>query len=79
MLLRTLQNQPRRAIPVAITFIVTGLSILFIYFAWPRFSPSLPHTGTNWNDFFHGFLLGIAIALEAGGLVVAIAAIRKPR
>ena len=79
MLLRILQNQPRRAVPVAVTLIVTGLSILFIYFAWPRLSPSLPHTGTNWNDFLHGFLLGIAIALEAGGLIVGIAAIRKPR
>ncbi len=79
MLLRTLQTQPRRTIPVAITFIVTGLSILFIYYAWPRLSPSLPHTGTNWNDFFHGFLLGMAIVMEAAGLIIAISAMRKPR
>jgi TRAP-type C4-dicarboxylate transport system permease small subunit len=79
MLLRNLQRQPKRAIPIAITLIVTGLSILLIYFAWPTFSPSLPHIGTNWNDFFHGFLLGLAIALEVGGAVIAISATREPR
>jgi len=83
MILRNLQNSPERMIPVAMTMVVVGLSILVIGIAWPHFSPSLPHTGpqTNidWNDFARGFLFGIAIALEAAGVVLAATAAAKKR
>ena len=79
MILRNLQNSPERAIPVAMTLVVVGLSILTIGIVWPRFSPSLPHTGADWNDFTRGFLFGIAIALEACGIVLAATAAAKKR
>ena len=79
MILRNLQNSPEKIIPVAMSLIVVGLSILLIGIAWPRFSPSVPHIGTDWNDFAHGFLIGLAITLEAGGVVLAASAAAKKR
>jgi hypothetical protein len=77
MLLRKLQNQPKLAIPVAMALVVVGLSILAIALVWPVFFPSLPHS--NWNDFTRGFLFGLAIMLELGGVFIATAATRKIR
>ncbi|HEV2487006.1 MAG TPA: hypothetical protein VGT08_15870 [Terracidiphilus sp.] len=79
MILRNLQNSPEKIIPVAMSLIVVGLSILLIGIARPRFSPSAPYIGAAWNDFAHGFLIGLAIALEAGGLVLAASAAAKKR
>ena len=42
MILRNLKNSPEKMIPVAMSLIVVGLSILAIGIAWPRFSPSHP-------------------------------------
>lgn len=75
MILRALKNSPEKMIPVAMTFVVVGLTILMIGIVWPRFSPSVPHLGTDWNDFFRGFMFGLAIALEAVGMVLATAAV----
>ncbi|MDR3377550.1 MAG: hypothetical protein P4M10_02610 [Verrucomicrobiae bacterium] len=74
MIFRNLKNSPEKLLPVAMAMIAVGLSILTIGIAWPRFSPSLPHMGTDWNDFARGFMYGLAIALEASGLVLALAA-----
>jgi hypothetical protein len=77
MILRNLQKSPERMIPVAMALIVVGLSILMIGIAWPRLSPPVPHIGTDWNDFAHGFLIGLAIAMEIGGVVIAASAAAK--
>ena len=79
MTLLNLQNAPEKSIPLAMTLIVVGLSILMIGIAWPRFSPSAPHIGTDWNDFAHGFLIGLAIAMEIGGVIIAASAAAKKR
>jgi len=79
MTLLNLQNAPEKSIPLAMTLIVVGLSILMIGIAWPRFSPSVPHIGTDWNDFAHGFLIGLAIAMEIGGVIIAASAAAKKR
>ncbi len=80
MILRKLQSNPAAMIPVAMALIVVGLSLLTIGIAWPRFSPPLPHAGTDWNDFFRGAIFGIAIVLEAVGVVLAAkAAVAKKR
>jgi MFS superfamily sulfate permease-like transporter len=71
MILRKLENFPEKMIPVAMAMIVVGLSMLTIGITWPRFSPPLPHAGTDWNDFFRGVIFGIAIVLEAVGVVLA--------
>lgn len=72
MIFSNLKNSPEKLLPVAMAMIAVGLSILTIGIAWPRFSPSLPHMGTDWNDFARGFIYGLAIALEASGLVLAV-------
>lgn len=77
MILRNLQNSPEKIIPVAMSLIVVGLSILLIGIAWPRLSPSAPHIGADWNDFAHRFLIGLAITIEAGGVVLAASAAAK--
>jgi hypothetical protein len=74
MILRNLQKSPEKMIPVAMAFIVVGMSILIIGITWPRFSPPGPHMGTDWNDFFRGLMFGIAIALEVVGVVFAATA-----
>ena len=74
MILRNLQKSPEKMIPVAMAFIVVGLSILVIAIAWPRFSPASPHAGTDWNDFLRGLMFGIAIAMEIVGVVFAATA-----
>ena len=73
------QNAPEKSIPLAMTLVVVGLSILMIGIAWPRFSPSVPHIGTDWNDFAHGFLIGLASAMEIGGVIIAASAAAKKR
>jgi hypothetical protein len=80
MILRNLQNSPEKMVPVAMAFVVVGLSILTIGIAWPRFIPPVVHSGTDWNDFFRGLLFGIAIAMEITGVVIATsAAVAKKR
>jgi len=74
MILRNLQKSPEKMIPVAMAFIVVGMSILAIGITWPRFSPPVPHMGTDWNDFFRGLMFGLAIAMEVVGLVFAATA-----
>jgi hypothetical protein len=71
MILRKLENSPEKMIPVAMAFIVVGLSLLTIGVTWLRVSPSIPHLGTDWNDFFRGVIFGIAIVLEIAGVVLA--------
>jgi hypothetical protein len=71
MILRRLENSPEKIIPVAMAFIVVGLSLLTIGITWLRVSPSIPHLGTDWNDFFRGMIFGIAIVLEIAGVVLA--------
>lgn len=82
MLLRKLQNAPEKMIPIAMALIAVGLSLTTIGITWPRLSPSLPHSGTNWNDFFRGVVLGFAIVLEVAGVAIAASAAaakkRKP-
>jgi hypothetical protein len=71
MILRRLQISPEKMIPVAMALIAVGLSLLTIGIAWPRFSLSLTHAGTDWNDFIRGFIFGIAIVLEIAGVAIA--------
>ena len=79
MIFRRLQNQPKLAIPVAIALIIAGLCSLLIGLAWPTFSSLAPDAGEGKSDFWHGFVIGLGIALEFGGAVIAIAATRRLR
>jgi hypothetical protein len=79
MILDKLKNSPEKMIPVAMAFIVVGLSILMIGLGWPTFFPPVVHSGTNWSDFCRGFLFGLSIALEITGVAIAASAAAKKR
>ena len=80
MILGKLEHSPGKKIPAAMALIVVGLSMTVIGVAWSYFAPSVPHPGTNWNDFFRGVVFGIAIVLEILGVaIVASAAAAKKR
>jgi len=74
MILRKLENSPEKKIPVAMALIVVGLSMTVIGISWFRFAPSMPHSGTDWNDFFRGVIFGVAIVLEIAGVAIAASA-----
>jgi len=74
MILSKLQNSPEKMIPIAMALIAVGMAMTTVGIVWPRLSPSLPHPGTDWNDFFRGVVFGIAIVLEIAGLVIAVQA-----
>jgi hypothetical protein len=71
MILGKLESCPEKKIPVAMALIVVGLSMTVMGITWSRFAPSVPHMGTNWNDFFRGVLFGVAIVIEIAGVVIA--------
>ncbi len=81
MILRKLENSPEKMVPVAMTFIVVGLSMSMIGIAWSRLALPAPHIGTDWNDFLRGAIFGIAIVLEIAGVAIAAkaAAAKKRR
>jgi len=79
MILSKLENSPEKKIPVATALIVVGLSMTVIGVSWSRFAPSVPHLGADWNDFFRGAILGIAIVLEIAGVAIAASAAAKKR
>jgi hypothetical protein len=75
MILGKLQNSPEKMVPVAMALIVIGLSMTVIGIAWSRIAPTVPHVGTDWNDFFRGVIFGIAIVLEIAGVAIAGSAV----
>jgi hypothetical protein len=74
MILSKLENSPEKKIPVAMALIVVGLSMTVIGVSWSRLAPSVPHVGTDWNDFFRGVVFGIAIVLEIAGVAISASA-----
>lgn len=79
MILRKLQKTPEKMAAVAMIVITIGLAFLIIGIAWPRHPLPAAHLGTDWDDFLHGVMIGIAIALEAGGVVIAVSAAAAKR
>jgi hypothetical protein len=78
MNLPKLSNNPEKLIPIAMMFITVGMMLLVLANVWQR--PFVPaHSGTNWNDFSRGFVMGIAIVMEIAGLVIALAAARAKK
>lgn len=79
MLLRKLNDAPEKIVPVGMGLLVVGLSITVIGANWLRSSTPLAHAGTDWNDFFHGLILGLGLALEIAGIALTAraAALKK--
>ena len=76
---RTLDKTAEKKVAAAMMLIAIGLVFLIVGIAWPRHPLPAAHLGTDWNDFLHGVMIGIAIALEVGGLVIAISAAAAKR
>ena len=74
MILSKHENSPEKKIPVAMALIVVGLGMSVIGINWSRITPSVPHVGTDWNDFFRGAIFGVAIVLEIAGVAIAASA-----
>ncbi len=51
-----------------------GLMLVILNTLWSRMGWL---TGTRWSDFARGLVIGIGIALEAGGLVIVATAIKQ--
>jgi hypothetical protein len=84
MILRTLilrgrQKSPAVLVPVAMMLITLGLGFMVAGVVWPRSALPVAHLGTAWGDFFRGFLFGIAIVMEVGGVVMAVAAATRAK
>jgi hypothetical protein len=75
MILGKLQISPAKSVPVAMALLVTGLTLLMLGIAWPRFAFPVAYLGTDWSDFLRGVLYGLSIVLEISGLVVALTAV----
>jgi hypothetical protein len=74
MILIKLENSPEKKIPIAMAMIVVGLSMTVIGINWSRFASSVPHPGTDWDDFLRGAIFGVAIVLEIAGVAIAASA-----
>jgi hypothetical protein len=74
MIFGKLKSSPEKKIPVAMALIVAGLSMTVMGVTWSRFTLSVPHLGTDWNDFFRGAIFGLAIVMEIAGVAIASSA-----
>jgi hypothetical protein len=74
MILRKIQDSPQKAVPLAMMLVVAGLSLIVLATVWLRFTPSFIFAGHDYGDFVHGFLYGVAIAMEIMGAAIAAAA-----
>jgi hypothetical protein len=75
MILGKLQISPAKSVPIAMALLVTGLTLLMLGIAGPRFAFPAAYLGTDWSDFLRGVLYGLSIVLEISGLVVALTAV----
>jgi uncharacterized membrane protein (DUF4010 family) len=79
MILRALKNDPQRMIPAAMALVIVGLAIVIAGTDWPRLSPAIPHSGTDWSDFSRGATFGFGLVAEIAGVALAAkaAALKK--
>lgn len=74
MLLHKLRQTPEKMVPVAMALVAVGLLLMVLSAVWTRLGIPLAHMGRDWSDFVRGMLIGVALGLEAGGVVIAAAA-----
>jgi hypothetical protein len=75
-----LKDSPEKLKPLATLSLAVGLILLIAGNLWSRLH-FLPNLSTEWNDFLHGFVIGLASTLVVGGaaLTVYVAAIRAKK
>ena len=79
MIFRKLERAHEKKAAAAMMLIAIGLGFLIIGITWPRHPLPTAHLGTDWDDFLHGVMIGIAIALETCGVVIAVSAAAAKR
>jgi len=79
VIFRKLEKAHEKKVTAAMMLIAVGLGFLIVGIAWPRHPLPTAHLGTDWDDFLHGVMIGIAIALETGGVVIAVSAAAAKR
>ena len=70
MILRKLQISTAKSVPIAMSLLVTGLTLLMLGIAWPKLAFPVAYLGTDWNDFLRGVLYGVSIVLEISAVVL---------
>jgi hypothetical protein len=75
MILGKLAISPAKSVPVAMALLVTGLMLLTLGIAWPRFGFPAVYLGTEWSDFLRGVLYGLSIVLEISAVILAVSAV----
>lgn len=78
MILERLKCSREKQVAVAMSLICAGLVLVVLNILWTRIGWLSSHmgAGSNWGDFACGFAVGLGVALEVFGVVLAMAAQR---
>ena len=72
-----IDGSPEKRVWAALLLVVVGIALLLVGVTWPRLTWLTATIPANWVDFARGFAIGAGIGLEAGGVVLAVAAAKK--
>lgn len=61
-----------RPVAAAMAMVSVGMSLVVLNIEWPRMAWLSAHLGSQWSDFGRGFVVGLAIALETGAVVLLL-------
>lgn len=62
----------QKSLPAALLLLSVGLLVLSCGIAWQHAFAPLLHLRAAHDDFFHGFCIGLGLALETGALVMLV-------
>lgn len=79
MIAGNLKESSARIVSIAMLFTSVGLVLLVFGILWPKLPFLATLVAPDWNDFVHGFVIGVALALEIGGVVMGAAALARKR
>lgn len=74
MILQKINASPVKRIPAAMAMLCLGLLLVILNTLWSRIGWL---SGTGWSDFARGLVIGIGIALETGGVLLAASAVKQ--
>lgn len=73
MMLEILKAEPEKRIPVALALVCIGLMLsVVLNSVWSRVAWLNTVGGAQWNDFAHGFAIGVGIVIEVCGVVLLV-------
>ena len=65
-------NDSKKCLSAALLLLSVGLLLVSCSVAWQHVFAPLFHLSTAQNDFFHGFSIGLGLALEVAALVMLV-------